>query len=105
MVACRGKRLKYEGVALLIDPYVSRVPVRNLVCGIPVLPDTTMIERILPTDDLLGSTPERLKRAVRFGWRWLVQSVTGDPRSNVSAELSQIIGDCARSNSSLPLLP
>lgn len=46
-----GYRLTYEGATLLIDPYVSRVPVRNLLCGIPALPDAGMIQRMLPADD------------------------------------------------------
>jgi cholesterol oxidase len=51
-----------------------------------------------------GSAPGRLWRAAIFAWQRLVQTLKGDPRSNVSAELSRIVGDCALSYSSLPLL-
>ena len=40
-----GYRLTYEGVALLIDPYVSRVPLRNLLRRIPALPDPALLDR------------------------------------------------------------
>lgn len=46
-----GYRLRYHGATLLIDPYVSRVPVRNLVCAIPALPDAAMIDRVFPRDE------------------------------------------------------
>ena len=56
-----GYRLTYEGVALLIDPYVSRVPLRNLLRRIPALPDEATIARLLPPGDrvagiLIGHT-------------------------------------------------
>src|SRR3954447_16782678 len=40
-----GYRLTYEGVTLLVDPYVSRVPLRALLSGRPALPDRERIER------------------------------------------------------------
>ena len=46
-----GYRLTYEGVSLLIDPYVSRVPLRNLLRRIPALPDEATIARLLPPGD------------------------------------------------------
>jgi cholesterol oxidase len=52
----------------------------------------------------LSDAPGALRRAVRLGWRSLLQRITGDPRSNLSAEISQVIGDAAVSHSSLPLL-
>ncbi len=56
-----GYRLTYEGVSLLIDPYVSRVPLRNLLRRIPALPDEATIARLLPPGDrvagiLIGHT-------------------------------------------------
>jgi cholesterol oxidase len=52
----------------------------------------------------LGSAPRRIRRAAKLAWESLLQRLTGDPRSNLSAELSQIIGETALSYSSLPLL-
>lgn len=46
-----GYRLTYEGETLLIDPYVSRVPLSHLLRGEPALPDPAMIERFFPADD------------------------------------------------------
>jgi len=40
-----GYRLSYEGVAILIDPYVSRVPLRSLLLRRPALPDPVLIDR------------------------------------------------------------
>jgi L-ascorbate metabolism protein UlaG (beta-lactamase superfamily) len=56
-----GYRLAYQDVTLLIDPYVSRVPFRNLVRRIPALPDAAAIDRMLPPGDqvagiLIGHT-------------------------------------------------
>ena len=34
-----GYRLTYEGVSILVDPYVSRVPLRTLLLRRPALPD------------------------------------------------------------------
>jgi L-ascorbate metabolism protein UlaG (beta-lactamase superfamily) len=42
-----GYRLTYEGVTLLVDPYVSRVPLRALLSGRPALPDRERIERYI----------------------------------------------------------
>lgn len=40
---------------LLIDPYVSRVPLGAVVRGEPALPDLTTIDRVLPAgDDVVG---------------------------------------------------
>jgi cholesterol oxidase len=52
----------------------------------------------------MGSAPRRIRRFAKLVWESLLQRVTGDPHSNLSAELSQIIGDTALSYSSLPLL-
>jgi L-ascorbate metabolism protein UlaG (beta-lactamase superfamily) len=40
-----GYRLTYEGVSLLVDPYVSRVPLRTLLLRRPALPDAQALER------------------------------------------------------------
>ena len=36
-----GYRLTYEGVTILVDPYVSRVPLRSLLLRRPALPATS----------------------------------------------------------------
>ena len=56
-----GYRLTYEGKTLLIDPYVSRVSLGDLLRRRPALPDAKVIDRILPADDdivgiLIGHT-------------------------------------------------
>src|SRR5215212_6409670 len=40
-----GYRLTYQGVSIFIDPYVSRVPLRDFVLRRKTLPDAAMIER------------------------------------------------------------
>jgi L-ascorbate metabolism protein UlaG (beta-lactamase superfamily) len=40
-----GYRLTYENVSLFIDPYVSRVPLRDLILRRTALPDEATIER------------------------------------------------------------
>jgi L-ascorbate metabolism protein UlaG (beta-lactamase superfamily) len=40
-----GYRLTHEGVSIFVDPYVSRVPLRDLVLRRPALPDEGTIER------------------------------------------------------------
>jgi L-ascorbate metabolism protein UlaG (beta-lactamase superfamily) len=40
-----GYRLTYENVSLFIDPFVSRVPLRDLLLRRTALPDEAMIER------------------------------------------------------------
>jgi cholesterol oxidase len=52
----------------------------------------------------LASTPGRFKRAATIAWQSVLQRVTGKPHSNISAALSQIIGDSSLSYSSIPLL-
>jgi L-ascorbate metabolism protein UlaG (beta-lactamase superfamily) len=42
-----GYRLTYEGQTLFIDPYLSRVPFRNLVLRRPTMPDPTALERFV----------------------------------------------------------
>ena len=42
-----GYRLTYEGVSLLIDPYVSRVPLRSLLLRRRALPDESLISRFI----------------------------------------------------------
>ncbi len=42
-----GYRLTYEGRTLFIDPYLSRVPFRDLVLRRTALPDPTMVERFV----------------------------------------------------------
>jgi len=46
-----GYRLTYEGVALFIDPYVSRVPMRDLLLRRPATPDALMVDRFLSAGD------------------------------------------------------
>jgi L-ascorbate metabolism protein UlaG (beta-lactamase superfamily) len=43
-----GYRLTYEGVSILVDPYVSRVPLRSLLLRRPALPDAGLIARYVP---------------------------------------------------------
>ena len=40
-----GYRLTYEGVSIFVDPYVSRVPLRDLFLRRPALPDPALIAR------------------------------------------------------------
>ena len=40
-----GYRLTYEGVSILLDPYVSRVPLRNVLLRRRALPDAALIDR------------------------------------------------------------
>ena len=54
-----GYRLTYEGVALLIDPYVSRVPLRNLLRRIPALPDQADDRPPAPARRPSGRHPHR----------------------------------------------
>jgi L-ascorbate metabolism protein UlaG (beta-lactamase superfamily) len=50
-----GYRLTYEGSTLLIDPYVSRVSLSDLLRRRPALPDPAVIDRVLPAgDDVVG---------------------------------------------------
>jgi L-ascorbate metabolism protein UlaG (beta-lactamase superfamily) len=42
-----GYRLSYEGQTIFVDPYVSRVPFRDLVLRRPALPDAGAIERFV----------------------------------------------------------
>src|ERR1700709_2927905 len=40
-----GYRLTYEGRTLFVDPYLSRVPLRDLVLRRPTLPDPAALDR------------------------------------------------------------
>jgi L-ascorbate metabolism protein UlaG (beta-lactamase superfamily) len=42
-----GYRLTYEGTTIFVDPYVSRVPLWNLLLRRPALPDPALIERYI----------------------------------------------------------
>jgi L-ascorbate metabolism protein UlaG (beta-lactamase superfamily) len=42
-----GYRLTYEGATLVVDPYVSRVPLRAMLRRRPALPDAGLVERHL----------------------------------------------------------
>jgi L-ascorbate metabolism protein UlaG (beta-lactamase superfamily) len=42
-----GYRIGYEGCDLLIDPYVSRVPLSSILARRPALPDPALIERYI----------------------------------------------------------
>jgi L-ascorbate metabolism protein UlaG (beta-lactamase superfamily) len=44
-----GYRLAYEGVALFVDPYVSRVPLRSLLLRRRALPDPALLDRFAGT--------------------------------------------------------
>jgi L-ascorbate metabolism protein UlaG (beta-lactamase superfamily) len=46
-----GYRLRYRDETLLVDPYVSRVPLRNLLCRVPALPDAAVINPIFPAGE------------------------------------------------------
>jgi L-ascorbate metabolism protein UlaG (beta-lactamase superfamily) len=43
-----GYRLSYEGQVLYIDPYLSRVSLRDLLRGTPAVPDSAVLARLLP---------------------------------------------------------
>jgi L-ascorbate metabolism protein UlaG (beta-lactamase superfamily) len=43
-----GYRLTYEGVSLFVDPYLSRVPLRDLLLRRPATPDAALADRYLP---------------------------------------------------------
>ncbi|ADB51409.1 MBL fold metallo-hydrolase [Conexibacter woesei] len=40
-----GYRLTYDGVALFVDPYVSRIPLRDVLLRRVALPDPALVER------------------------------------------------------------
>src|SRR3954454_17303408 len=40
-----GYRLTYEDATIFVDPYVSRVPLRDVLLRRPALPDAESIER------------------------------------------------------------
>jgi L-ascorbate metabolism protein UlaG (beta-lactamase superfamily) len=46
-----GYRLSYEGVSLLIDPYLSRVPLRALLLRRAARPDAAMLDRYCEIDE------------------------------------------------------
>lgn len=46
-----GYRLSYEGVSLLIDPYLSRVPFRALLLRRAARPDAAMLDRYCAIDE------------------------------------------------------
>jgi L-ascorbate metabolism protein UlaG (beta-lactamase superfamily) len=49
-----GYRLAYEGTSVLVDPYVSRAPLRALLLRRPALPDRSLIDRyVAPSDAIL----------------------------------------------------
>jgi len=53
-----GYRLSYEGTTVLVDPYVSRVPLLSVILRRPTLPDATLIDRYVRRADaiLIGHT-------------------------------------------------
>jgi L-ascorbate metabolism protein UlaG (beta-lactamase superfamily) len=53
-----GYRLAYEGTSVLVDPYVSRAPLRALILRRPALPDRALIDRYVARSDaiLIGHT-------------------------------------------------
>ncbi len=40
-----GYRIAYQGVALFVDPYLSRVPLRSLLLRRPAMPDPALLDR------------------------------------------------------------
>ena len=53
-----GYRLSYEGTTVLVDPYVSRVPIRAVLLRRPTLPDAALLDRYVARADavLIGHT-------------------------------------------------
>jgi L-ascorbate metabolism protein UlaG (beta-lactamase superfamily) len=53
-----GYQLTYEGTTVLVDPYVSRAPLRALLLRRPALPDAQLIDRYVRRSDaiLIGHT-------------------------------------------------
>jgi cholesterol oxidase len=51
-----------------------------------------------------GDAPGAVWRALRYAWLGFWRRRQGDPRSNLSAEIAQVIGDTGLSHSTLPLL-
>jgi cholesterol oxidase len=51
-----------------------------------------------------GDVGPRALRALRYAWRDFWQRWRGDPQSNLSAEVSEVIGDTGLSHATLPLL-
>jgi L-ascorbate metabolism protein UlaG (beta-lactamase superfamily) len=56
-----GYRIGYEGHDLLVDPYVSRVPLSSILARRPALPDAALIDRYIgspaqPVGVLVGHT-------------------------------------------------
>ena len=53
-----GYRLSYEGATVLVDPYVSRVPIRAVLLRRPTLPDAALLDRYVARADavLIGHT-------------------------------------------------
>jgi L-ascorbate metabolism protein UlaG (beta-lactamase superfamily) len=49
-----GYRLRYQGQALYIDPYLSRVPLRSLLRGAAAMPDAALLARLLPDETVAG---------------------------------------------------
>src|SRR4051794_5279205 len=50
-----GYRLAYEGQALFVDPYLSRVPFRDLVLRRQALPDPAALDRFAAvSDEMVG---------------------------------------------------
>ena len=48
-----GFRLTLEGHTLLIDPYVTRIPLRSFLARRPALPDRALVARHLPRADAI----------------------------------------------------
>src|SRR6187200_144255 len=49
-----GYRLTYEGTTVFVDPYVSRVPLRNVLLRRPTLPDPVLIDRYIRAEEVAG---------------------------------------------------
>jgi L-ascorbate metabolism protein UlaG (beta-lactamase superfamily) len=49
-----GYRITYENISVLVDPYVSRVPLRTLLLRRPALPDHQAIARYVKPGEVAG---------------------------------------------------
>jgi L-ascorbate metabolism protein UlaG (beta-lactamase superfamily) len=50
-----GYRITYEDQTLLLDPYFTRVPFRNVLRRVPALPDPALLERHVPAGEQVAA--------------------------------------------------
>jgi cholesterol oxidase len=48
--------------------------------------------------------PGSVSRWVRFGCRWILEHWTGEPETEISARIAELVGPCATSAGSMPML-